>query len=260
MQVSATSISSHTMPCTITMSVEQYLITHNHAPSPCQWNNTSSHTIMHHHHVSVTSTSSHTMPCTITMSVEQYLITHNHALSPCQCDKYLITHNHAPSPCQWNNTSSHTIMHHHHVSGTIPHHTQSCTITMSVEQYLITHNHAPSPCQWNNTSSHTIMHHHHNHPLTMQTAPHRCTQVSATSTSSHTMPCTIIMSVQQVPHHTQSCTITMSVEQYLITHCHAPSPPSQSHHTDCTPQVHMSQTNMYLINHSFMITISTLSP
>ena len=226
------------------MSVEQYLITHNHAPSPCQCDKyLITHNAMHHHHVSGT-IPHHTQSCTITMSVEQYLITHNHA----------------PSPCQWNNTSSHTIMHHHHVSGTIPHHTQSCTITMSVEQYLITHNHTPSPCQWNNTSSHTIMHHHHNHPLTMQTAPHRCTQVSATSTSSHTMPCTIIMSVQQVPHHTQSCTITMSVEQYLITHCHAPSPPSQSHHTDCTPQVHRSQTNMYLINHSFMITISTLSP
>ena len=78
-------IPHHTQSCTITMSVEQYLITHNHAPSPCQCDkylithnamhhhhvsatNTSSHTIMHHHHVSGT-IPHHTQSCTITMSV-----------------------------------------------------------------------------------------------------------------------------------------------------------------------------------------------
>ena len=108
----------------------------------------------------------------------------------------------------------------------VSHHTQChAPSPCQCDKYLITHNRAPSPCQWNNTSSHTIMHHHHNHPLTMQTAPHRCTQVSATSTSSHTMSCTTIMSVQQVPHHTQ-CHAPPSCQcnKYLITHNHAPSP------------------------------------
>ena len=211
---------------------------------------TSSHTIVHHHHVSGT-IPHHTQSCTITIttlspcrlhhtgahkSVQQ--VPHHtqcHAPSSCQCSKYLITHN---------------VMHHHHVSATsTSSHTMSCTIIMSVRQ--VPHHtqcHAPSSCQCDKyLITHTVMHHHH---------------VSATSTSSHTLSCTITMSLEQYTssHTVMSNTITMSVEQYLITRCHAPSPPSQSHHTDCTTQVHRSQTNMYLINHSFMITISTLSP